>query len=208
MGKKNQTKRTFTITCAVFAVLLPFAIALSFSQSEPAQEGPESIQCTAQGTSTQSGSITSLTIRINKYSTAEERQTLIAAFQKSGSQGLYDALKKMPSIGRISISGQPGCDLKFIRLLPNSPAGIRKIRIATDRPISVVESMSHARVLDYNLAALDIELDSSNLKEKSKGVLIPACELKVDKKTKELNIKAYNNPWKLFNFFGVKEANE
>jgi len=206
MGKKNPTKRTLTITCAVFVVLLPFAIALSFSQSEPVQAGPETIQCSAQGTSTQSGQLASLTIRINKYSTAEERGTLVEAFQKSGSQGLYDALKAMPSIGRIEIAGRPGCDLKFIRLLPNSPAGIRKIRIATDRPISVVESMSSARVKDYNLAALDIQLDSSNLKDKSKGTLVPACELKVDKKTKELNIKAYNNPWKLFNFFGVKEA--
>ena len=206
MGKKDLTKRTLTIICAVFVVLLPFAIALSFSQSEPAQAGPETIQCSAQGTSTQSGGLTSLTIRINEYSTAEERKGLVEAFQKSGSQGLYNALKKMPSIGRISISGQPGCDLKFIRLLPNSPAGIRKIRIATDRPISVVEAMSSFRVKEYNLAALDIALDSSNLKDKSTGVLVPACELKVDKKTKELNIKAYNNPWKLFNFFGVKEA--
>ena len=169
MGKKNQTRRALTISCAVFAVLLPFAIALSFSQSEPAQEGPESIQCTAQGTSTQSGSITSLTIRINKYSTAEERKALIEAFQKSGSQGLYEALKKMPSIGRISISGQPGCDLKFVRLLPNSPAGIRKIRIVTDRPISVVESMSHVRSLDYNLAALDIELELEQFERKKQG---------------------------------------
>ena len=115
-------------------------------------------------------------------------------------------MKALPSIGRIEIAGRPGCDLKFIRLLPNSPAGIRKIRIATDRPISVVESMAASRSQSYNLATIDIELDSSNLKDKSKGVLVPACELKVDKKTKELNIKAYNNPWKLFNFFGVKEA--
>jgi hypothetical protein len=206
MGKKNLAKRTLTITCAVFVVLLPLAIALSFSQSEPAQAGPETIQCSAQGTSTQSGALTSITIRINEYSTAEERQALVDAFQKSGSKGLYNALKKMPSIGRISISGQQGCDLKFIRLLPNSPAGLRKIRIVADRPITVVESMSHSRSLDYNLSLLDIELDSSDLKLKSKGVLVPACELKIDKKTKELNVKAYQNPWKLFNFFGVKEA--
>ncbi len=206
MEKKNLTKRTLTITCAVFAVILPFAIALSYSQSEPAQAGPETIQCSAQGTSTQSGQLVSLTIRLEKYSTAEERKALIDAFQKSGSQGLYEAMKSMPSIGRIEIAGRPGCDLKFIRLLPSSRPGIRKIRIATDRPISVVESMAATRSQSYNLAALDIELDSSNLKDKSKGVLVPACELKVDKKTKELNIRAYNNPWKLFNFFGVKEA--
>ena len=204
MDKKNQTKRTLTITCAVISVLLPLAIALSFSQSTPEQAGPETIQCSAQGTSTQSGQLTSITIRINKYSTAEERKALIEAFQKSGSQGLYNALKKMPSIGRISISGRQGYDLKFIRLLPNSPAGIRKIRIATDRAISVVESMQSSRSLDYNLSALDIELDSNNLKDKSTGVLVPACELVVDKKTNELTIKAYQNPWKLFNFFGVK----
>jgi hypothetical protein len=205
MEKKNLTKRTLTITCAVFVVLLPFAIALSFSQSEPAQAGPETIQCSAQGTSTQSGQLASLTIRINKYSTAEERKTLIDAFKQSGSKGLYEALKKMPSIGRIEIAGRPGCDLKFIRLLPNSPAGIRKLRIVTDRPIAVAEAWkASTRTMQYNLSALDIELDSSNLQDKSKGVLVPACELVIDKNTKEINIKAYQNPWKLFNFFGVK----
>ena len=66
MGKKNPTKRTLTITCAVFVALLRFAIALSFSQSEPARVGPETIQCSAQGTSTQSGQLASLTIRIDK----------------------------------------------------------------------------------------------------------------------------------------------
>jgi hypothetical protein len=209
MEKKRLIKETIMKTGAVFAVLFLLAGVFSFSQGTPEQTGPETIQCSAQGTSTQSGGLTSITIRINKYSTAEEREALVAAFKASGSSGLYNALKKLPSIGRISISGKPGCDLKFIRLLPNSPQGIRKLRIVTDRPILVAEKFAAStRTMDYSLSALDIELNSSNLKDKSTGVLIPACELKVDKKTKEIKINAYQNPWKLFNFFGVKEGAE
>ena len=49
--------------------------------------------------------------------------------------------------------------------------------------------------LDYKLSAL--ELDLSNQKDKSSGALLPACMFKIDKKTKELVIETYQNPWKL-----------
>lgn len=51
--------------------------------------------------------------------------------------------------------------------------------------------------LDYNLSAL--ALDLSNQKDKSGGVLLPACMFKIDNKTKELVIENYQNPWKLVN---------
>ena len=41
------------------------------------------IQATATGTSTQSGKIANVNIQIEQYSTAEDRNSLISAFQKS-----------------------------------------------------------------------------------------------------------------------------
>ena len=41
------------------------------------------IQATAMGTSTQSGKIANVNINIEQYSTAEDRNSLISAFQKS-----------------------------------------------------------------------------------------------------------------------------
>ena len=51
--------------------------------------------------------------------------------------------------------------------------------------------------MDYNLSAL--ELDISNEKNKSTGVLLPACQFKINKKTNELEIENYQNVWKLQN---------
>ena len=49
----------------------------------------------------------------------------------------------------------------------------------------------------YNLSA--VELDMSSAKDKSTGLLLPACQFKINKKTNELEIENYPNPWKLQN---------
>jgi hypothetical protein len=89
--------------------------------------------------------------------------------------------------------------------MPESTASARKIRLVTDRPIGVGEAMAgRPRTLDYSLLAVEVTLDMSKI-DKSTGVLLPAIELVADKDTKEVTIKAYQNPWKLFNFFNFKE---
>jgi len=195
----KQSVMTF---CAAIAVLLLLAGSLGFSQV-PAQ--PKVIECSTQGTSTQSDKLQSIVIRISGYSTDEERAGLFTAYDEGGSQGLYNALKKMPSKGRVSLTGTNGFDLKFVRLMPESSKGVRKIRLVTDRPIAAVEhARASTRTMDYNLSAIEVNLDTADVQGKSTGILLPACEFVIDKNTRELNIKAYQNPWKLFNFYGVK----
>jgi hypothetical protein len=209
MGMKKMIKNNLMMTGTVSAVLLLFACVISFGQGAPAELKPLTIQCSAQGTSTQSDKLTSITVRINEYSTEQERQTLVGVFKESGSPGLTKALKKMPSKGVISITGKSGYDVRFIRVMPDSPAGTRKLRIVTDRPIAVIEQMSasaNVRTLPHSITALEITLVMSDVEKKSTGILLPACQLVVDKKTKEVTIESYQNPWKLFNFFGYKEG--
>jgi hypothetical protein len=55
----------------------------------------------------------------------------------------------------------------------------------------------NGRSMDYNLSA--VELDMSSAKDKSTGVLLPACPFKINKKTNELEIENYQNSWKLQN---------
>ena len=55
----------------------------------------------------------------------------------------------------------------------------------------------NGRSTDYNLSAL--ELNISGDKDNSTGILLPASKFKVDKKTNELEIENYQNPWKLAN---------
>jgi hypothetical protein len=101
----------------------------------------------------------------------------------------------MPSKGRIAVTGTLGYDVSFIRKIPTD-SGF-KLRVLTNRPITFGEAWTNSRSSDYNLSAL--EFDISTEKDKSTGVLLPACQFKIDKKTKELVIENYRDPWKLVN---------
>jgi hypothetical protein len=153
------------------------------------------------GQSTQMGQTFGVTVNIAEYSTLEERQVLIEAFDKAGSEGLFNALNKMPSKGRISITGTLGYDISFVRKIPTGDGF--KIRVLTNRPIRFGEAWVNGRSMDYNLSAL--EFDLVNEKDKSTGVLMPACQFKIDKKTNELVVENFQNPWKLVNILNRSE---
>jgi hypothetical protein len=44
-----------------------------------------------------------------------------------------------------------------------------------------------------------MELNINDDAKKSTGILLPACQFLIDKKTGELTAENYQNPWKLVN---------
>jgi len=155
----------------------------------------EVYQANAMGQGTQLGRTFSVTVNIERYSTPEERQVLVDAFTKAGSQGLYNALGKMQSKGRLAITGTLGYDISFVRKIPTADGYM--IRILTNRPIRFGEAWVNGRSMDYNLSYL--ELNITDQKDKDVGTLLPAVQFQIDKKTKELVANNYQNPWKLQN---------
>ena len=151
------------------------------------------IQGNAMGTSTQLGRLFSINIWINELSTAEDQKTLLAAFKAKGNEGLVNAVSKMSSKGRIAITGTVGYDVNYIRRF-KQPDGTTMLRMVTDRPITFGEAWSDTRSSDYNLSAVEIIVALD--KKSHTGTLLPACQLKVDKKG-NIEIEAYQNPWKL-----------
>jgi len=171
------------------------ALGLFALESAGQQENmrPEEYQAQAMGEGTQLGQSFNVTIHIEEYSSPEERQILVDAFEKAKSKGLFNALSKMKSKGHIAITGTLGYDISFVRRI-QTPDGW-KIRILTNRPITFGEAWTDSRSMDYNLSA--VEVDLSNQKGKSTGILLPVCEFVIDKKTNELTIAEYRNPFKL-----------
>ena len=165
------------------------------AQEPPKKGKAETIQCQAVGTSTQLGKNAGVTIIIEEYSPPEDRQILLDAFEHKGNEGLCNAVSKMSSKGRIAITGTVGYNVNYIRQFPT--ANGRTLRMVTDRPITFGEAWYSGRSMDYNLSAL--ELDLSNEKGKSTGKLLPACRLKLNKKTGEIEIETFKNPWNLVN---------
>ena len=159
-------------------------------------QGRMTIQATAMGTSTQMGRIYSVNIIIEKFSTADDRQSLIAAFKRSGQDGLIDVLEDMKPKGRVRFaSGGVGNDVKYIIELPSDKG--RKFRLITDRNLAFGELYNGTRSRDYSVGAIELLLTPDG---KGSGTVLPACKLTVNKKTKQVEVETYQNPWNLSNF--------
>jgi len=170
-------------------------LALTCAPAVPAQEGEFKsmrIESIAQGTGTQLGQIIRVDITIRELSTTEERDALIAAFKAKGSTGLGRALSKMPSRGRISVTGTLGYDINYARIV-QTPSGL-KLRFVTDRAISFREAWYDTRSRDYDLSAGEIDL--TNADGDGTGTLMPACMFTIGKDN-QVEIELRRNAWKL-----------
>jgi len=181
-----------------FAHNIALLIALLIVVSVPSlgQRGKtETIDATAFGTSTQLGRNFGVKIMIYEFSSPEDRDILVQAFQKGQNDGLVNALEKMKSVGRIQIPGTLGYDLTFIREIV-TPTG-RTIRFVTSRKIAFGEAYWDTQTKSFNLTAGEINLNDKD-KDKSGGVLFPAAQLIVNKEG-ELQWELNQNAWKLVN---------
>jgi len=169
-----------------------------------ARDKNETIDATAYGTSTQLGRNIGVTLIIYEFSTPEDRQILVDAFQKGQNKGLVNALQKMKAVGRIQIPGTLGYDVSFIRMIP-TPTG-RTIKFCTNRKISFGEAYSDSQSQSFDLTAGQFELNDQD-KSKSTGMLYPAAQFTINKDG-ELQLDLNQNPWRLSNFIDWKGTAE
>jgi hypothetical protein len=171
-------------------------------QAQDQDQEPMIIQATAMGTSTQMGKLVNINIHIDQFSTQDDRQALIDAFKRSGQDGLVDALDNMKDKGRFSTPYGVGNRVKYIIELPPDK-GRRHIRLITDRRISFGEAYASTRSKEYSVGGIELFLTPDG--KGSEGTALPACKLKIGKKTRQLEIETYQNPWKLTNLMISKK---
>jgi hypothetical protein len=160
----------------------------------------ETIEASAMGTSTQLGQVVSISVEIYDFSTPKDRQVLVEAFEKGQNNGLVSALSKMRAVGHCSITGTLGYDVSFIRMIP-TPTG-RKIRWVTNRQLRFGEVYADSQSQSFNLTGGEFDIDDTD-KNKSTGVLYPACQLAIDKQG-QLQFQLNQNPWKLVDIIDWK----
>jgi|SRR5580698_4068129 hypothetical protein len=187
----NLRTSRFANGIALLIALVMIACIPSFGQ----RGSTETIDATAFGTSTQLGRNFGVKIVIYEFSSPDDRDILVQAFQQGQNDGLVNALEKMKSVGRISIPGTLGFDLSYIREIL-TPTG-RTIRFVTNRKIAFGESYWSTNSKSFNLTAGEINLNDQD-KSKSEGVLFPAAQLIVNKDG-ELQWELNQNSWKLIN---------
>jgi len=164
----------------------------------------ETIDATIYGTSTDLGKNVNVTLIIYRWSTSQDRQILVDAFQKGQNQGLVKALQKMEAVGRIQIPGTLGYDVSYIQLIA-TPTG-RKIRFVTNRRIFFGEALTNSQTQAFDLTAGEFDLNDQD-KRKSMGVLYPACQFTINKDG-ELQIDLYRNAWRAANLIDWKGTTE
>jgi len=160
----------------------------------------ETIDATAWGTSTQLGRNVGVTLIIYQYSTPEDRQILVEAFQKGSNKGLVNALERMKAVGHISITGTLGFDVSYINMTPTATG--RRIRFVTNRLIRFGEAYYDTQSQAYDLSGGELDLNDQD-KSKSGGVLWPAAQLGIDDEG-QLSINLLQNPWRLGNIIDWK----
>jgi hypothetical protein len=186
-----KTSRTYKVVFHSWTLIVLLILASTFAFSR----GPksETIEASAMGTGTQMGQEIGVTLEIYEFSTPEDRQILLDAFNKGKNQGLVNALSKMKAVGHCSITGTLGYDVSYIRLT-NTPTG-RKIVFVTNRQIRFGEAFFDTQSQNFNLTAGEFDLNDSD-KSKSAGFVYPAAELVIDKQG-QLQIELNENAWKL-----------
>src|SRR6516165_2222505 len=193
MSQTNNSVRRlnrFFVGGSMVLLLLTLGVLPFFSRDHVK---PETIEASAMGTGTQLGQVVGVSLEIYEYSTPQDHQVLVEAFEKGQNQGLVNALTKMHAVGHCSITGTLGYDVSFIRMIP-TPTG-RKIRFITNRQLRYGEVWADSQSTAFNLTAGEFDLNDQE-KHKSTGVLYPLAQLALDNQG-QIQFELNQNPWKL-----------
>ena len=175
------------------AIGLLFLLLMGIGTIVQAQ-GRMTIHAAVTGTGTQLGQMYSVHIYIEQFSTPADQKALIDAFARSGQDGLVRVLEGMKPKGRVRFTnGGVGNDVKYIIELPSEKG--RRIRLVTDRNIAFGELFNGTRSRDYSVGVIDLQLTADG--KEGSGRVLPACKLTVDKKTQQIEVETYQNPWNL-----------
>ena len=135
-------------------------------------------------------------IRIDSWSTAEEREQLIMTMIEKGSGALLKALQKAPVKGRFRIpTARPpdphhlslGLDIRYAWQVPR-PDGGKRIVLALDRYIGFAEARNQPRSIDYPFSLIQIQVDAAG---KGEGKMAVATKIDFDKEKKQIELENY-----------------
>jgi hypothetical protein len=149
--------------------------ALALAIAAPAM-AEETIQANALRVGTGAPN-TRLTVRLDRYSTDEERAQWRAAFAANGQEGLVAAWQESNvKVGTLSLTGTMGYQLRAAVSVPTESG--RRIFLVTDRPISGYEMLGGSRrTEDYPIGVIEVDVDAEG---KGEGQMIGAAELVVE----------------------------
>ena len=134
-----------------------------------------------------------LQIRVNRWSTDEERAKLMEALAAQSGQArdrtLADTLFGKEPVGTIREQQSLSYDLRYSRSF-ETPEGGRQIILATDRRIGFAESWRSSRTLDYNVSLIVLQLDAEG---RGEGQLMLGAEFVWDDEKNQVVITNFSS---------------
>lgn len=171
-------------------IALMSVAAVVSAQRVSAQDVPLTLEAVAVslGDISRASGTAPVTIRIDRWSSDEERNRLKDAVVEKGDDHLLKALQKTKPVGRLAASGSLGWDIHYAHQVA-LPGGGRRIVFATDRPMSFAERTAGARSRDYEFLVGEVRVGPDG---KGQGTLVPRANVMYDDENRTLTIENYD----------------
>lgn len=153
----SRLRSVATVSALGLAIVLGFMAApLPAEEELPLQFDANAVNMSNMGPRGQ----VRLRVRVDRWSTDEERAKLMEALKAQGRGGrdFANTLFSKESVGTIRESQSLAYDLRYARSLPTEDG--RQIILATDRRIEFAEAWRSARTLDYNVSLIILDVDA------------------------------------------------
>jgi hypothetical protein len=171
------------------AIVAGFLLAGPAQAQDKKEEKPKPYRFTAFAVNMGSGpKAFTVDIVLERLSTDEEREGLIAAFVEGGQDKLLPALQKIrPRVGFIRTPNSLGYDLQYAWRFMNSD-GTSRLVIATDRRINFWEASRQPRTIDYPFTIIEMRLDA---KGEGEGRLAAGTKISKSRDGKTIELENY-----------------
>lgn len=172
--------------------LVPAALVLAAAVTVPARAADSVLSLSAHALNLDApgrAKTTTLQIQFERWSTDDERASLLDTIVEKDPDALSGALQKMPKVGMIRTTTSLGWDIHYARMEPTASGGTR-IVFATDRPMSFRETANAGRSTDYDVMVCEIRLGPDG---KGEGRLVPAAKVSYDRDKRLIEIENFSN---------------
>lgn len=176
-----RSNRTLIATSAAMAVLTFVALA---SAQPPA---PQRFSAFAALVNHVPGDqAVTVDITIDRWSTDDERQTLLKTFHQGGTLALQDALEGTDTVGTLRTPDGTSWDLHYAVQAPLGDDG-RRIFLATDTPVQLWEVYDNTGATDTPFSFLEIRMDEDG----GQGRLARGSDVELSADGRHLQIDDY-----------------
>jgi hypothetical protein len=142
------------------------------------------------------GSTSVVEFTVERWSTPQERESLIATMLERGQDALLEELQDMPSHGRMSfptwqgpdpLGARLGWDLRYAAR-EKLPDGGQTVVLMLDRPISIFEAIDRPRSIDYPFTMIEMRVDRQL---RGEGKMAVATKITFDRKKSTIVLENY-----------------